>query len=69
MSLYNGSMGNVPSMMLFHFMIDVSLDLFGVPQLPLMVATVVAAVLVVLDRRLGWLRRMLLDTCRQAARW
>jgi membrane protease YdiL (CAAX protease family) len=49
---------NVPSMMLFHFMINVSLDLFGVPQLPLMVVTVVAAVLVVvLDRRVGWFRK------------
>jgi len=45
-------------MMLFHFMINVSLDLFGVPQLPLMVVTVVAAVLVVvLDRRVGWFRK------------
>jgi membrane protease YdiL (CAAX protease family) len=46
---------NVPSMVLFHFMINVSLDMFGVPQLPLMVVTMVAAVLViVLDRRVGW---------------
>jgi uncharacterized protein len=49
---------NVPSMVLFHFMINVSLDMFGVPQLPLMVVTVVAAVLVVaLDRRVGWFRK------------
>lgn len=49
---------NVPSMVLFHFMINVSLDLFGVPQVALMVVTVVAAVLVVvLDRQVGWFRK------------
>ena len=49
---------NVPSMVLFHFMLNVSLDMFGVPQLPLMVVTVVAGVLVVvLDRRVGWFRK------------
>jgi len=49
---------NVPSMVLFHFMINVSLDLFGVPQLPLMVVTIAAAVLVVgLDRQVDWFRK------------
>jgi len=48
----------VPSMVVFHFMINVSLDLFGVPQLPLMVVTVAAAMLVVaLDRRVGWFHK------------
>jgi len=49
---------NVPSMVLFHFMINVSLDLFGVPQLPLMVVTIAAAMVVVgLDRQVGWFRK------------
>ena len=49
---------NVPSMVLFHFMLNVSLDMLGVPQLPLMVVTVVAGVLVVvLDRRVEWFRK------------
>jgi uncharacterized protein len=49
---------NVPSMVLFHFMLNVSLDMFGVPQVPLMVVTVAAAVLVVaLDRRVGWFQK------------
>lgn len=49
---------NVPSMVLFHFMLNVSLDLFGVPQVPLMVVTIVAGVLVVVvDRRVGWFRK------------
>lgn len=49
---------NVPSMVLFHFMLNVSLDIFGVPQAPLMLVTIVAAVLVVVfDRRVGWFRK------------
>ena len=37
------------------WMVNISIDIFGAPQTPLLVVTAVAAVLVVvLDRRLGW---------------
>jgi len=49
---------NVPSMVLFHFMLNVSLDMFGVPQRALMVITIAAAVLAIaLDRQVGWFRK------------
>jgi hypothetical protein len=58
---------SVPSMVLFHYTVGTSIDLFGVPQTPLMVVTVVAAVLVVvLDRRLGWFRKGVATDTREA---
>jgi len=49
--------GSVPSMVLFHYAVNVSLDLFGVARLPFTLVLVAAAVLVVvLDRKVGWFR-------------
>lgn len=48
---------SVPSIMLFHYMVNISIDLFGAPQLPFgLVMAVAATLVVVLDRSVGWLR-------------
>jgi membrane protease YdiL (CAAX protease family) len=49
--------GSVPSTALFHYMVNITIDLFGAPQLPFALVIAVAATLVVaLDGSLGWFR-------------
>jgi membrane protease YdiL (CAAX protease family) len=49
--------GSVPSIVLLHWMINCGQDVFGTSQLPFTLSIAVAAALVVVfDRRLGWLR-------------
>jgi uncharacterized protein len=49
---------SVPSMVLFHYVVNVSIDLAGAPALAFMLLVAGAAVLVVvLDRQVGWLRQ------------
>ena len=49
---------SVPSMVLFHYVVNISIDLFAAPALAFMLLLAGAAVLVVvLDRQVGWLRQ------------
>lgn len=56
--IFHHTKGSVPSMMLFHYMINIAIDFFAAPQLPFGIVMMVAATLVVvLDRSVGWTRR------------
>jgi membrane protease YdiL (CAAX protease family) len=50
--------GNVPSMVLFHYAVNISINLFGAPELPsMLVMAGAAALVIVLDRRVEWFRK------------
>jgi membrane protease YdiL (CAAX protease family) len=56
--IYLRTGGSVPSVMLFHYMVNISPDVFGARQLPFTLAVAIATALVLaFDRRLGWFRR------------
>lgn len=50
--------GSVLSMVLFHWIVNMSLDIFGAPELPLTLAFAgIAGLVIVFDQQVGWLRR------------
>jgi membrane protease YdiL (CAAX protease family) len=56
--IYHHTSGSVLSVVLFHFMANVSTGLFGTPFSAFAIAMAFASVLaLILDRRLGWLQR------------
>jgi membrane protease YdiL (CAAX protease family) len=56
--IYRHTNGSVLSVVLFHYMANVSTGLFNTPFMAFAIAMALAAVLaLILDRRLGWLRR------------
>ncbi len=56
--IYLHTGGSVLSVALFHYMVNLALDMFGMPMPALTAVAAVTAVLVILlDRKLGWFKR------------